>query len=102
MLHQLPNVKLCICRIHYKNTVKGKDIFLKKMKEKYVVCGKGFPNVGQHTAYPGFSLPQYYFLGSLSGGGLKNVLLDCCLVLEGNLKVLWWLTPTLDGMFFFS
>lgn len=57
------------------------------MKEKYVVCGKGFPNVGQHTAYPGFSLPQYYFLGSLSGGGLKNVLLDCCLVLEGNLKV---------------
>lgn len=41
------------------------------MKEKYVVCGKVFPNAGQHTAYPGFSLPQYYFLGSLSGGGLK-------------------------------
>lgn len=42
------------------------------MKEKYVVCGKGFPNAGQHTAYPGFSLPQYYLLGSLSVGGLKN------------------------------
>lgn len=85
-----------------KTQLKVKIYLKKKMKEKYVVCGKGFPNVRQHTAYPGFSLPQYYFLGSLSGGGLKNVLLDCCLVLEGNLKVLWWLTPTLDGMFFFS
>lgn len=29
----------------------------KKMKEKYVVCGKGFPNAGQHTQE--FLLPEY-------------------------------------------
>lgn len=32
-------------------------LLLKKMKEKYVVCGKGFPNAGQHTQE--FLLPEY-------------------------------------------